>query len=120
MRTVRHTNSRDNLLHIETVGGIVNIRTGLTDHEGRRVTSISTVPDQTTEDTWTLSGFHNTRLIEGKFDPYAEITGLAQQAADAADGDSNDDETEKLRDALEAALDLLGLKFPDSKHPERI
>lgn len=37
--------SRTNLLHIEAPGCIINIRVGLTDHEGRSVTAISIEAD---------------------------------------------------------------------------
>lgn len=39
------TNRSDNLLHIETDGCVVNIRVGLTDFDGRRVTSVSISPE---------------------------------------------------------------------------
>lgn len=42
------TNRSDNLLHIETDGGIINIRVGLTDEQGRQVTTISISPDDET------------------------------------------------------------------------
>lgn len=38
---------------------------------------------------------------------------VAQGAADAANGDSNDEEIEALRDALDLALHLLGLTMPE-------
>jgi hypothetical protein len=63
MKVVRHVQPRDRLLHIETEGGIVNIRTGLTDRYDRAVTSVEVLPDR--GDEWTLDGYHNNRLIEG-------------------------------------------------------
>jgi len=47
MKTIRHTSrSRDNLLHVETDLGIVNIRVGLTDAQGRRVEAITILQDE--------------------------------------------------------------------------
>jgi len=66
MKAVRHVNARDNLLHIETEGGIVNIRTGLTDVNGRQVTSVEIVPDEFVGEEWTIDGPRNVRLVEGK------------------------------------------------------
>lgn len=43
---------------------------------------------------------------------------LAQDAQDAALGDSNDREIGALRDALEYALELLGLGLPDPREDE--
>lgn len=45
--------------------------------------------------------------------PDDELQKLCQAAADAAHGDSNDDEIEMLQDALEAALALLGREMPE-------
>lgn len=46
MKTVRHySTARDKMLHIETEGCIVNIQVGLTDNEGRAVTSVTILPD---------------------------------------------------------------------------
>lgn len=48
MRTVQFysgTNRSGNLLHIETDGAVVNIRVGLHDSDGRKVTSIEVLPD---------------------------------------------------------------------------
>lgn len=44
-----------------------------------------------------------------------ELLDQCQAAADAAYGDSNDDEIELLRDALEMALARLGLEMPDGR-----
>lgn len=45
---------------------------------------------------------------------HAKILAAAQRAANAANSDSNDGEIEALRDALELALDELGLTMPDA------
>lgn len=63
MKTVRHLNARDNLLHIETDGCIVNIRTGLHDREGRPVTSVEILADTYVGEEWTLDGYVNNRVI---------------------------------------------------------
>ena len=44
-RIKHHRTARDKVLHIETEGAIVNIRVGLSDSEGREVTSIEIIPD---------------------------------------------------------------------------
>lgn len=48
-------------------------------------------------------------------DALAAVREAAQKAADAAAGDSNDEEIDLLRDALEQALALLGLGLPESR-----
>lgn len=53
------------LLHVETDGCIVNIRTGLRDDKDRRVTSIEVLPDQYVGEEWHLDGYANSRVIEG-------------------------------------------------------
>ncbi len=70
MKTVRHTaQARDNLLHIETDGCIVNIRVGLSDSEGRRVTSVEIIPEDESRSPdadgrfWELDGARNNRVI---------------------------------------------------------
>lgn len=61
MKTVNHPlRSRDKLLHIETDGCIINIRVGLTNAEGRSVTSVEILSDED----WVLDGKCNTRLIQ--------------------------------------------------------
>src|SRR6185437_16667279 len=48
MRTIRYYakgNRTGKILHIETDGGIVNIRVGLSDSQGRPVTAIEIIPD---------------------------------------------------------------------------
>lgn len=48
MKTIQFyaaTNRSDNLLHIETDGCIVNIRVGLTDAQGRKVTAVTILPE---------------------------------------------------------------------------
>lgn len=60
MKRLSHTRrSRDKLLHIETELGIVNIRIGLKDMQGRPVTSIEIIPDEGV----TLDGLFGSRLI---------------------------------------------------------
>ena len=50
-REVRATSidKRDNYIHIETKGCIVNIYPALINLEGRQVTTIEVLPDQTTD-----------------------------------------------------------------------
>ena len=43
------------------------------------------------------------------------VMAAAQEAQDAAYGDSNDKEIELLRDALEMALDALGMSLPEGR-----
>lgn len=46
MKRIRHTSrARDNVLHIETDLGIINITVGLHDSQGRRVEHISVISD---------------------------------------------------------------------------
>lgn len=68
MKTISHTaRSKDHLLHIETDLGIINIRVGLKDMDGRPVESISFVPDDyAREDPVMLDGYSNTRFIRVK------------------------------------------------------
>lgn len=57
MKTVVHTlPCRKRLLHIEAEGCIVNIRVGLTDADGRPVTSVEVLADQYSGDRWSLDG----------------------------------------------------------------
>ena len=54
-------------LHVETPNGIVNIRVGLTDSQGRAVDSIECLPDRYAgERKVLLSGKSNTRMIRCK------------------------------------------------------
>lgn len=48
-----------------------------------------------------------------------QVLRLAQDAQDASVGDSNDEEIDALRAALEYALDVLGLGLPDPRGSER-
>lgn len=58
-------NRSGNLLHVETPLGIVNIRIGLHDAQGRRVESIEVIPnDYAGEPQVTRDGNANTRLVE--------------------------------------------------------
>lgn len=43
----------------------------------------------------------------------AELDGLLLDAAKAAHGDSNDEEIQALNDALDMAVELLGMERPD-------
>lgn len=56
------------LKHIEVDGCIVNIRTGLIDIKGRKVTSIEILPDDhyAGERIWRLRGCGNNRVIQLK------------------------------------------------------
>lgn len=56
------------LKHIEVEGCIVNIRTGLTDFKGRKVTSIEILADDhySGEKIWRLRGCVNNRIIQLK------------------------------------------------------
>jgi len=55
------------LKHIEVDGCIVNIRTGLSDMHGRRVTAVSIIPDQYAgEKQWRVFGCKNIRIVELK------------------------------------------------------
>lgn len=62
-RVVHSARSRDRMLHVETEGGIVNITVGLTDREGRPVTSVEVIPDSYVGESWHRDGYGNTRLI---------------------------------------------------------
>lgn len=68
MKTVRHINPRDNVLHVETEGCIVNIRTGLHDRDGRAVTSVEILADNYVGEEWHLDGYVNNRVIQGAED----------------------------------------------------
>lgn len=50
--------------------------------------------------------------------PLADVIEAAQNAADAAEGDSNDDEITALRVALDTALDALGLDMPEAREDD--
>jgi hypothetical protein len=52
--------------HIEVEGCIVNIREGLSDRKGRKVTSIEILPDDnyTGERIWRLRGCVNNRVVQ--------------------------------------------------------
>ena len=59
---------RAKLKHIEVAGCIVNIRTGLQDRTGRKVTSIEILPDDhyAGERIWKLRGCFNNRVVQLK------------------------------------------------------
>lgn len=66
MQTVRHYRPGE-VLHIETPLGIVNIRVGLVDRNGRSVDSIAVYPDAIEgKRKVVLYGRHNTRLVQLK------------------------------------------------------
>jgi len=56
------------LKHIEVEGCIVNIRSGLHDSSGRKVTSIEIIPDDryAGEQVWKLYGTRNNRVVQLK------------------------------------------------------
>jgi hypothetical protein len=65
VRTIDLTRARDSLLHVETPLGIVNIRVGLHDVEGRRVDSVEVIPNgYAGEPRVEVDGYRNTRMIE--------------------------------------------------------
>ncbi len=73
MKRIRHTNrARDNLLHIEAEGCVINVRVGLTDNWSRKVTSIEILPDRYKGEEWHLPDFIdevlNVRVMEGPSD----------------------------------------------------
>lgn len=83
MKSIRHSaDARDKLLHIETEGCVVNIRVGLSDSDGRQVTSVEIIPDDELRGgdgearIWHLDGKVNNRLIrqvkEGESDRAGE------------------------------------------------
>lgn len=62
MKSVEHMRG---LLHVETPLGIVNIRVGLSDAQGRKVDSIEIIPNAYAgEPKVELDGYSNSRLIE--------------------------------------------------------
>lgn len=86
METVRHNSKKDPVLHIETEGAIVNIRTGLGDSEGRKVTAVEVLADDASRGgNWHLDGSVNTRLIQ--VDPANPLTvkTVVQQFAELLD-----------------------------------
>lgn len=67
MRLRKNIVHKQGLLHVETPNGIVNIRVGLTDSEGRSVDSVECIPDSYVgEPAVTLVGYANTRMIRQK------------------------------------------------------
>ena len=64
---VLSSRSKHKTLHVETPEGIVNIRIGLHDSEGRAVTSVECIPDAyPNEPRVSLDGLGNTRMIREK------------------------------------------------------
>lgn len=68
MATVRKlTRATRKGLHIEADGCIVNIREGLTDLKGRKVTNVEILPDSYAgEKKWKVLGSMNNRVIQLK------------------------------------------------------
>ncbi len=70
-----------------------------------------------------MSGWNWEAVPAGELDPlvkYRDVLEAAQEAQDAAYGDSNDTEIELLRDAMEIALEALGLEIPEGRDPDNI
>ena len=68
-----------------------------------------------------MSGWNWEAIPAAELNPlvhYADVLAAAQEAQDAAYGDSNDSEIELLRDALEMALSTLGLEMPEGHDPD--
>jgi len=68
-----------------------------------------------------MSGWHWEAIPAGELNPlvkHADVLQAAQEAQDAAYGDSNDSEIDLLRDALEMALTALGLEMPEGHDPD--
>ena len=51
---IHNENARDNLLHIETAGCIVNITVNLHNAEGKPTTVVEIIPDQYSNETWMM------------------------------------------------------------------
>jgi hypothetical protein len=60
----------------------------------------------------------DTRTVEVTSDQAEALMATVQDAQDAALGDSNDEEIDLLRDALDHALSLLGLTLPPPKEDD--
>lgn len=70
MKTVVHTErSKDNLLHVETEGGIVNIRVGLSDGKGRKITAIEILPDRQTGEEWKFADKRKAQAMNIRLTP---------------------------------------------------
>ena len=66
MKNVRYYHGRNrtgNLLHIETDGCIVNVRPGLTDRQGRTVTSVEIIGDDYCDEKWAINGVPSHKRI---------------------------------------------------------
>ncbi len=88
MKSITHgANARDNLLHIEADGVLVNIRVGLEDIEGHRVTAISISPDDDQRGgdaegrKWYRDGDRIIRLHVGESPPKAKPGALSDREA---------------------------------------
>lgn len=70
MKTVVHTKrSKDDLLHIETEGGIINVRVGLSDSKGRPITSIEILPDRQLGDEWKFADKRKAQAMNIRLTP---------------------------------------------------
>ena len=70
--------------------------------------------DKTMDTLWDMTGC---RTVTITAEEGASVLQAAQEAQDAACGDSNDEEIDLLRGALEQALGLLELKLPEGRDP---
>lgn len=54
-------------LHVETPLGVINIRCGLSDMKGRKIDSVTVIPDEYADELKVVRrGLHNTRLVQLK------------------------------------------------------
>ncbi len=63
MRVQRIGRGKSTILHIEARGCLINVREHLHNSEGEEVTSVEVIPDNYSEDRWTLDGSQTTRVI---------------------------------------------------------
>ena len=65
---MKSTKLKNGVLHIECEGCMVNIKEGLFDSEGRKVTTVSIIPDNQIPDlpVWHLLGQAHNRLVQYK------------------------------------------------------
>ena len=63
---MRSEKLKNGVLHIECEGCIINIKEGLRDLEGRKVTEVMIIPDNQIPDKpfWHLLGHSNNRLVQ--------------------------------------------------------
>lgn len=62
------TTKMDGCLHVEADGCIINVREGLSDRYGRKVTSVEIIPDDrfAGDPIWRLRGCRNNRVVQLK------------------------------------------------------